>query len=114
MEQGEESEGLLGNVPKEFAVFTDMFAVDYTYHKYQNGKELTLEEYLLGFRDAGRFEHRMDQPVKELASAILDVTVVKPLIEACTGADLITGENLTEYEKEMKLVSAVVTLLTLG
>lgn len=111
---GDGSEGLLGNVPKEFVVFTDMFAVDYTYHKYQNGKELTLEEYLIGFRDAGRFEHRMDQPVKELASAILDVTLVKPLIEACTGTDLITGENLTEYEKDMKLVSAVATLLTLG
>lgn len=38
---------------------------------------------------------------------ILDVTAVGPLIEACMGADFITGENVNRYEKKVKLISEV-------
>ena len=45
---------------------------------------------------------------------MLDATIVKPLIESVTGEDLITGEDLSDFEREMKIVSGVVSLFTLG
>ena len=105
-------------MPKEFRDFTDMFAVDYNLIKdeleKQNGKEVTLEEYLLSIKSAGEFSHKMDKPVEEFISAVLDITAVKPLIECCTGYDMITGEDLSDFERGMKGVSAVVSLFTLG
>jgi len=56
----------------------------------------------------------MDKPVEEFISAVLDITAVKPLIECCTGYDMITGEDLSDFERGMKGVSAVVSLFTLG
>ena len=105
-------------MPKEFQDFTDMFAVDYNLIKdeleKQNGKEVTLENYLLSIKSAGEFSHKMDKPVEEFISAVLDITAVKPLIECCTGYDMITGEDLSDFERGMKGVSAVVSLFTLG
>ena len=105
-------------MPKEFQDFTDMFAVDYNLIKdeleKQNGKEVTLEDYLLSIKSAGEFSHKMDKPVEEFISAVLDITAVKPLIECCTGYDMITGEDLSDFERGMKGVSAVVSLFTLG
>ena len=105
-------------MPKEFRDFTDMFAVDYNLIKdeleKQNGKEVTLEDYLLSIKSAGEFSHKMDKPVEEFISAVLDITAVKPLIECCTGYDMITGEDLSDFERGMKGVSAVVSLFTLG
>ena len=51
---------------------------------------------------------------KDFVSAVLDVTIVKPLYEACTGEDLITGEDLTEFERNMKVVFAAIDAVTLG
>ncbi len=45
---------------------------------------------------------------------VLDATIIKPLIESVTGEDMITGEDLSEFEKGMKLASGVVSLFTLG
>ena len=105
-------------MPKEFQDFTYMFAVDYNLIKdeleKQNGKEVTLEDYLLSIKSAGEFSHKMDKPVEEFISAVLDITAVKPLIECCTGYDMITGEDLSDFERGMKGVSAVVSLFTLG
>ena len=44
----------------------------------------------------------------------MDITIVKPIIEACTGEDLITGEDLTDMERGLKVVFAMVDLVTLG
>ena len=44
----------------------------------------------------------------------MDITIIKPIIEACTGEDLITGEDLTDLERGLKVVFAVVDLVTLG
>lgn len=105
-------------MPKEFQDFTDMFAVDYNLIKdeleKQNGKEVTLEDYLLSIKSAGEFSRKMDKPVEEFISAVLDITAVKPLIECCTGYDMITGEDLSDFERGMKGVSAVISLFTLG
>ena len=45
---------------------------------------------------------------------ILDLTIIKPLIESCCGYDLITGEDLSEMERSMKVVGALVELVTLA
>lgn len=114
----EAGEGKNIGMPKEFQDFTDMFAVDYNLIKdeleKQNGKEVTLEDYLLSVKSAGKFSHKMDKPVEEFISAVLDITAVKPLIECCTRYDMITGEDLSDFERGMKGVSAVVSLFTLG
>lgn len=114
----EQADRSLVGMPKAFSDFTEMFAVDYNFLKKElsreSGKEVTLEEYLLGIRDAGKFDHKMNKPVQEFLSVVLDATIVKPLIESVTGEDMITGEDLSEFEKGMKLVSGVVSLFTLG
>ena len=114
----EQADRSLVGMPKAFSNFTEMFAVDYNLLKErlskENGKEVTLEEYLLSIRDAGKFDHKMSKPVQEFLSVVLDATIVKPLIESVTGEDLITGEDLSDFEREMKIVSGVVSLFTLG
>ena len=47
----------------------------------------------------------MNKPVQEFLSVVLDATIIKPLIESVTGEDMITGEDLSEFEKGMKLAS---------
>lgn len=105
----EQADRSLVGMPKEFSDFTEMFAVDYNFLKKElpgeSGKEVTLEEYLLGIRDAGKFDHKMNKPVQEFLSVVLDATIIKPLIESVTGEDMITGEDLSEFEKGMKLAS---------
>ena len=114
----EQADRSLVGMPKEFSDFTEMFAVDYNFLKKElpgeSGKEVTLEEYLLGIRDAGKFDHKMNKPVQEFLSVVLDATIIKPLIESVTGEDMITGEDLSEFEKGMKLASGGVSLFTLG
>ena len=114
----EQADRSLVGMPKAFSDFTEMFAVDYNLLKEQlskeNGKEVTLEDYLLSIRDAGKFEHKMNKPVQEFLSVVLDATIVKLLIESMTGKDMITGEDLSDFEREMKIVSGVVSLFTLG
>lgn len=56
---GRPDQGLLW-MPKAFSDFTEMIVVDYNLLKKElageNGKEVTLEGYLLGIRDAGKFK----------------------------------------------------------
>ncbi len=74
-----------------------------------------LEDYLEGLARMGEYDHKEDHPFYEmLASSLLDLTIVKPLIEIGCGYDLITGEDLTELERGMKLVGAAVDLITLA
>ncbi len=47
-------------------------------------------------------------------SGLLDITIIKPLIEYGTGSDLITGERLTETEKSWKLAGVCIDFFTLG
>ncbi|WP_455721133.1 pre-toxin TG domain-containing protein [Agathobacter sp.] len=42
----------------------------------------------------------MDQP--NFVSSVLDITIIKPIIEACIGENLITGEDLTDMERGLK------------
>lgn len=76
--------------------------------------ELTQQEFLEQFYQQGEFTHDSSNPFLNFVSSVLDITIIKPIIEACTGEDLITGEDLTDLERGLKVVFAVVDLVTLG
>lgn len=93
--------------------------------QYQGMKQLAEEEfekrgitdyatYIDSFSHQGEFDHRMDKPFLSFVSSVLDITIIKPIIEACTGEDLITGEDLSDLECQLKLVFAGVDIATLG
>ena len=66
------------------------------------------------FYKQGEFTHDSSNPFLNFVSSVLDITIIKPVIEACTGEDLITGEDLTDMERGLKVVFAMVDLVTLG
>ena len=76
--------------------------------------EMTQKEFLEQFYKQGEFTHDSSNPFLNFVSSVLDITIIKPVIEACTGEDLITGEDLTDLERGLKVVFAVVDLVTLG
>lgn len=76
--------------------------------------EMTQEEFLTQFYHQGEFDHKMDKPFASFVSSVLDITIIKPLIEACTGEEWFTGEDLTDMERGLKAVFAMVDLFTLG
>ena len=76
--------------------------------------DLTQQEFLEQFYRQGEFTHDSSNPFLNFVSSVLDITIIKPIIEACTGEDLITGEDLTDMERGLKVVFAVVDFVTLG
>ena len=66
------------------------------------------------FYRQGEFTHDSSNPFLNFVSSVLDITIIKPVIEACIGEDLITGEDLTDMERGLKVVFAMVDLVTLG
>ncbi|MBU5473134.1 pre-toxin TG domain-containing protein [Roseburia sp. MSJ-14] len=72
------------------------------------------ETYIDSFFHQGEFDHRMDKPFLSFVSSVLDITVVKPMIESSIEKDLITGEDLSDLECQFKLVFAGVDMATLG
>ena len=81
---------------------------------YAEGEGSALEEYLENLEKSGEFDHKMDKPFESFISCILDVTIIKPLIEACTGIEWFTGEDLSNTERAMKAAFAVADAITLG
>ena len=75
--------------------------------------DLTQQEFLEQFYRQGEFTHDSSNPFLNFVSSVLDITIIKPVIEACTGEDLITGEDLTDMERGLKVVFAMVDLVTL-
>ena len=113
-----ENGGRLRNVPKEFSDFTNQYVQIYEALKDnlvdEKGNQISLKDYLKDLESLGEFSHTKDQPFKQFLSALLDITIVVPLYEMCTGEDFITKEDLSDFERGMKGVSAVVGLFTLG
>ena len=66
------------------------------------------------FYKQGEFTHDSSNPFLSFVSSVLDITIIKPIIDGCIGKDLITGEDLTDMERGLKVVFAVVDLVTLG
>ena len=77
-------------------------------------KEMTQEEFLTQFYHQGEFNHKVDKPFASFVSSVLDITIIKPVIEACTGEEWFTGNQLTDMERGLKAVFAMVDLFTLG
>jgi hypothetical protein len=111
------ADGKLVGIPEEFKDFTSMFTMEYDSIKEnlkdKDGNPISLEEYLNELHTYGEFDNKMDKPFLEFVSCILDVTMLKPLIEMCWGYDLITGEDLSDFERGMKGVFAVIDVVSL-
>ena len=98
--------------------FASIFAAQYEAMKASGAlgedNNLTQQEFLEQFYKQGEFTHDSSNPFLNFVSSVLDITIIKPIIEACTGEDLITGEDLTDMERGLKVVFAMVDLVTLG
>lgn len=98
--------------------FASIFAAQYEAMKASGAlgedNNLTQQEFLEQFYRQGEFTHDSSNPFLNFVSSVLDITIIKPVIEACTGEDLITGEELTDMERGLKVVFAMVDLVTLG
>ena len=98
--------------------FASIFAAQYEAMKESGAlgedNNLTQQEFLEQFYRQGEFTHDSSNPFLNFVSSVLDITIIKPVIEACTGEDLITGEDLTDMERGLKVVFAMVDLVTLG
>ncbi len=98
--------------------FASIFAAQYEAMKASGAlgedNNLTQQEFLEQFYRQGEFTHDSSNPFLNFVSSVLDITIIKPIIEACTGEDLITGEDLTDMERGLKVVFAMVDLVTLG
>ena len=98
--------------------FASIFAAQYEAMKASGAlgedNNLTQQEFLEQFYRQGEFTHDSSNPFLNFVSSVLDITIIKPVIESCIGEDLITGEDLTDMERGLKVVFAVVDLVTLG
>lgn len=94
--------------------FANLFKSDYESLVISSGYEGDLDSYLNSLMNAGAFEHKMDKPFLGFVSAVLDVTIIKPIIEACLGYDIITGEDLSESERGMKVFAAVIEVIAIA
>ena len=98
--------------------FASIFAAQYEAMKASGAlgedNNLTQQEFLEQFYRQGEFTHDSSNPFLNFVSSVLDITIIKPVIEACTGEDVITGEDLTDMERGLKVVFAMVDLVTLG
>ena len=91
--------------------FASLFRADYDRMKPEG---TDLNTFLKNYVSYGEYDHKAYHSVGDFFSGLLDITVIKPIIECITGTDLITGEDLTEGEKSMKLAGAVIDLFTFG
>lgn len=81
---------------------------------YDKMKEKDIETCIRNYMTSGEFDHEAYHPALDFLSGLLDITIVKPVMEFFTGTDLITGEKLTESQKYQKLACAAVDLFTFG
>ena len=65
--------------------------------------DLTQHEFLEQFYKQGEFTHDSSNPFLNFVSSVLDITIIKPIIEGCIGKELITGEELTDLERGLKV-----------
>ena len=87
-----ENGGNLSNIPKEFTDFSNQYVTMYENLKAnlvdEDGNQITLEEYLDQLVSMGEFSHTKDQPFRQFLSAVLDITIILPLIEDLDILDL--------------------------
>ena len=91
--------------------FASLFRLEYDT---MTEKAVDLDSYLNWYLDTGDAEHKGYHPTADMISGILDITIVKPVLECILGKDLITGEYLTEYDIRWKSAGIIIDLVTLG
>ena len=101
---------MLANV-ESIGWFTDLFRADY---ENMGASVESLDQMLEMYLYSGEYSHDEYHPIGNLISGILDVTIIKPFVESIYGKDLITGEKLTDFERGMQFVNAVVGAVTFG
>lgn len=89
--------------------FASLFRKDY-----DKMKEADIETCIRNYLTSGEFNHDAYHPARDFLSGLLDITIVKPVIEFFTGTDLITGERLTEAQRYQKMAGAIVDMFTFG
>ena len=87
---------------------------EYARKDYDKMKEADIETCIRNYLTSGEFNHEAYHPALDFLSGLLDITIVKPVIEFFTGTDLITGERLTEAQKYQKMAGAIVDMFTFG
>lgn len=92
-------------------IFAELFCLDYWNIA---PEDMDVNEYLKNFLASGEYDHKAYHPVRDLLSAVADVTIVIPLVESIIGYDFITEEDLTDMECALKAAGAIVDLLTFG
>ena len=75
---------------------------------------MDIETCIRNYLTSGEFNHEAYHPARDFLSGLLDITIVKPVIEFFIGTDLITGERLTEAQKYQKMAGAIVDVFTFG
>lgn len=91
--------------------FASMFRKDYDI---MTSMYVDVNACIEAYMTSGEFNHHAYHPIGDMLSGVLDITVIKPIIECFTGTDLITGERLTETEKAWKAVGAAIDAITFG
>ncbi len=81
---------------------------------FEEGEIEDFSDYLDALEMQGEFEHSMDKPVLEFLNGVLDLLILPPLIEAVTGEEFLTGEDLNGYQRGMKVLSAVLDVMSIG
>ena len=103
------------HTPIEGNLFSSMMADQYQQWKQQFPDEgLDLSEYLKKLIDYGQFDHHKYQPVQDFITNILDFTIVWPMIKGIWGYDPITGEDLSNTERTLCVVMALVDIATIA
>lgn len=93
------------------AVLAELFRMEY---QNMNLSEIDINEQLKGILISGEFDHKAYHSIRDFVSAVADVTIILPLIESITGKDYITGEDLTDFERSIKGLGAIVDIATFG
>ena len=75
----------------------------------------SLEEYLELLMAEGEFDHRKNQSVKSFFSELVGIIpFVKPIYELATGKEIITGEDLSDFEQGMNGASLALDCFVVG
>ena len=75
----------------------------------------SLEEYLELLMAEGEFDHRKNQSVKSFFSELVGIIpFVKPVYELATGKEIITGEDLSDFEQGMNGASLALDCFVVG
>ena len=93
--------------------FATLFAELYSdYQIDETGAEL--EEFLESLYEQGSFSHDIDDKELALWETVLSFSIIVPMIEAFTGEEMLTGNELSDFERIFSGAGAVVDIVGLG